>query len=224
MIFSQYYQIFLFPLQPKFIILNKINGCGQHSAICIVIHQLRSIQLNLLMKKNFSQRMIKHWFHLQTAFLLIKLLITIRGRYAAIYFCSICPSTFCLIFIKRQFLERIMSFSLLYNFSWYKSCGHCSCMCVLETKVNYLFNISALIFFPVILVQQEVENSLYSVHIPDQILTQSSELNSSKSGGSPTMNISNQFPVNNVVGPTYLGKMTSNYLSTSCSYADSSCN
>ena len=74
--------------------------------------------------------------------------------------------------------------------------------------------------------QQEAGNCLYSAHKQDKILSQSSESNSCKSGGlPPNMNISDQFPVNNVLGPqTTLGKMTSNYLSNSYSFADSSCN
>lgn len=72
---------------------------------------------------------------------------------------------------------------------------------------------------------KEVDNCLYSAHKQDKILSQSSELNCKSGGFPPDMNISDQFPVNNVLGPqTTLGKMTSNYFSNSYSFADSSCN
>ncbi|KAL3505790.1 hypothetical protein ACH5RR_031172 [Cinchona calisaya] len=71
---------------------------------------------------------------------------------------------------------------------------------------------------------KDIENSLHSVHKPDQILAQSSALYPCRSGGCPpTTNTPNQFPVNYVIGPhTSLGKMTSNYFSNSYSFADSS--
>ncbi|XP_059632670.1 uncharacterized protein LOC132275239 isoform X2 [Cornus florida] len=73
--------------------------------------------------------------------------------------------------------------------------------------------------------EQAHKYSLPSVQKPDQVPAQSSDVNLSKSGGSPpAMNFSNQVPVNSVVRPhtAPVGMVKSNYLSKPYSFAGNS--